>query len=401
MIGNWKRRVLVISAILLAAAVGGAMFGRGWLARNRISHLNSLSTSCTEFADQEDWESLEETASEWVGLDPDSADGWLNLAEAFQKQGRLEECVDCLLNVPKRDPKSRDALLYASDLQLHEARQPSQGIETLASLRQLAPGAEIVRKQLISLYAMTLQREKMIDEIQDAFKYHCEPPEAYVYLMIADHLSFTNGVQLNTRWLTAEPESEMFSVARAVQLVDTLKKLETTSPETEFQQKAGEEELDLLLKRYPQNQALLNYKIETAILDEDIEQVGQLLARIPEADVHDSLLLRYRGWHLMQTQHPQEAEDAYRRSISLMPLDWHAWHELAIVLRRQARLEEAESAARISIIGKDLRKECMGLSDASEGSSQLLKRICDYAFATGATDVAEAAAFRLNAFSPH
>ena len=394
MIRGKKFRVIGVCLAGLFFLVIVILLTQDYLLKRRLQRLEALTVQCGEMAVQQDWEQLESAAMEWTELDESSADAWLNLAEAHQKQGRLTDCVECLLKVPIDDPKATQAMLFAAEMQLNEARQPSEGLATLQSLRKLAPRVEVVRKHLISIYAMTLQRQAMIDEIYDAFRYHAEPPEAYVYLMLANHLSFTNGVQLNTRWLTAEPESELYSVARAVQLVDTLKNLQTASPETELQRKAGEEELDSLFKKYPQNFALLHYKIESAILDEDIKQVGQLLSCIPKTNVQDSLSLRYTGWHFMKTQRPKEAEDAYRQSISLMPMDWHAWHELASSLRNQGKLEDAEVAAKVAIVGKELRKDCLALPDAGQPPAQLLDRILEYAAQCGADDVASALHFQ-------
>ena len=97
----------------------------------------------------------------------------------------------------------------------------------------------------------------------------------------------------------------------------------------------------------------------------------------------------------MMTQQMSEAEENYRESLERMPMDWHAWYELANVLRKQARLEEAESAAEIAVIGKELRKECLALPDASQSSPVFLQRLFEYAVACGADDVAEGLAFRL------
>lgn len=364
-----------------------------FLENQRLARVARLRADCVSLAAEKNWKQLEAAGSEWVELDPTAADAWLNLADAYQQQGLFSESIECLLKVPERDPKARQAYLYASELQLGQGGQPSRGIETLARLRRLSPRAAAVRKQLISLYAMTLQRDRMIEEIRDAFKYHAEPPEAYVYLMIADHLSFTNGFQMNTQWLAAESESELFAVARAIQLIDTLKRLEKTTPDTALQLEATESEIASLLQRFPQNRALNHYLIESAIETEDAEKVGELLGRLSETDA-DSLTWRYRGWHMMMTGKYGDAEQAYRQSISLMPLDWHAWHELANVLRKQARLEEAETAAQIAFTGKELRKDCLSLPDASEANPALLERIYEYAIDCGDTDVAAALAFR-------
>ncbi len=371
------------------------MFVPGWLESRRLAQVANLEQQCTALAAEADWAGLELVSRQWTELDPQAADAWLNLAEAVQQQGRLVETITYLLQVPQQDPKARHAFLYASEMQLGEARQPSAGIETLALLRTMAPAAEQVRSKLISLFAMTLQRERMIEEIRDAIRYRAEPPEAYVYLMIADHLSFTNGFQLNTQWLAAEPDSELFAVARSLQLADTLRKLEKTSPETEIQREAAERELETLRTRYPQNRTLILAALRAAIDEEDIDRAGQLLNTLPETLQPDSLSLRYSGWHLMKTGKAAAAEQAYLQSIRLHPLDWHAWHELAIVLRQQARLTDAEAAAELAIIGKEIRKDCMALPDAARANRELLARMLSYSAAVGASDVAAAIRLRL------
>lgn len=394
MFGNSRARLIgvIISVFFLAALI--FLLTQDFLKKRRVERIAVLSEQCSDLAAKQDWKSLEEAASEWLELDSSTAEVWLNLAEALEKQGRLAESVECLLSVPRSSPKAKPALLYASEMQLGEARQPSKGIETLRELREIAPAVELVRKQLISLYAMTLQRQKMIDEIYDAFQYHVEPPESYVYLMIADHLSFTNGFQMNTQWFAAEPESELFAVARSVQLVDTLRKLEKTTPETEQQRISAEADLGKLFAKYPANEALRNFLIEDAILKEDVSLVGTMLADLPENTVEDSLLWRFRGWHAMMTQQYPEAEEFYKKSIAQMPLDWHAWHELAAVLRRQAKLDEAESAAQIALTGKELRKECLTLPDASRAPPDLLHRIYLYAVTAGDQRAAKALKYR-------
>ncbi len=392
---NRRNLFLVVAGAMFVSVVMAAIFVPDWLESRRQAEAARLEQECQLLAEDGNWEGLEVAAVQWTKVDPQAADAWLNAAEAVQQQGRLDETIEFLLQVPQKDPKSRHAFLYASEMQLGEARQPAQGLETLARLRRMAPSAEAVRSKLISLYAMTLQRERMIEEIRDAFQYRAEPPEAYVYLMIADHLSFTNGFQLNTQWLAAEPDSELFAVARSLQLADTLRKLENQTPETQIQREAAEAELVNLSEKFPQNRTLILAAIRTAIDDEDVAQVGQLLDSLPAAVEPDSLSLRYKGWHLMKTGQAAEAEQSYLKSIALLPLDWHSWHELANVLRQQARLEDAAAAAELAVIGKELRKDCMALPDAGKANPELLSRMYSYASAVGANDVAAAIRFRL------
>lgn len=378
--------VALLAAILIPAS-------RWYSEQQRVQELKNIKESCVDLVRNEDWTQLKAVSERWTQLEPAEADAWLNLADAFQNLGEPQECVKALLNVPTDSRKVRPAYLLASEMQMREARQPVEGIETLEKLRKLDPDAEIVRKQLISLYAITLQRQKMIREIYDSFQYRAEPKEAYVYLMLSDHLSFTNGFQLNTQWLAAAPDCEIFEVARLVQLSDTLQRLEKQDDDTEQQKKSVQEQLVTLRQKYPKNRAILVMELERAVQDQNIDLVSELLKGSSD-DSDDSLMLRFRGWYGLMTEDFAEAEKYYRASIKVMPLDWRSWHELADVLRNLKRLDEAENAAKIAVIGKELRKACLTLPDASQAPDELLVQIMAYAGGCGATQVAEALRFR-------
>lgn len=387
-----KRLIIVLITIVLLAAILIPTV-RWYSERQRLSELKTLKDDCKSYVRNEDWESLRLAAERWSELEPTDANAWLNLADALQKLGEPPKSVEALLKVPKADRKVRPAYLLASEMQMREARQPLQGIATLETLRDIDPDAEIVRRQLISLYAITLQRQKMIREIYSAFQYRAEPKEAYVYLMLSDHLSFTNGFQLNTQWLSAAPDSELFAVARLVQLSDTLQRLEKQDEDTEEQKKTVREQMASLRQKYPKNRALLVTELERLVLEQNIEAVSELLSNSTD-DSDDSLMMRYRGWHCLMTEDYAKAEEYYRASIKLMPLDWRTWHELADVLRNLKRLDEAENAAKIAVIGKELRKICLTLPDASQAPEELLLQILNYATACGAKEVEEILRYR-------
>lgn len=387
-----KRLIIVLIPIVLLAVLLVPTV-RWYSERQRLTELKTLKEDCKGYVRNEDWESLRSASERWSELEPTDANAWLNLADALQKLGEPRKAVAALLNVPKSDRKVRPAYLLASEMQMREARQPLQGIATLETLRDIDPDAEIVRRQLISLYAITLQRQKMIREIYSAFQYRAEPREAYIYLMLSDHLSFTNGFQLNTQWLAADPDSELFAVARIVQLSDTLQRLEKRDEDTEEQKKSVQQQMASLREKYPNNRVLLVTELERLILEQNIEEVGKLLNDSTD-DTEDSLIERYRGWHCLMTEEYYGAEKHYRSSIKLMPLDWRTWHELADVLRNLKRLDEAENAAKIAVMGKELRKICLSLPDASQAPEELLWQILNYATACGAKDVAEILRYR-------
>ena len=62
----------------------------------------------------------------------------------------------------------------------------------------------------------------MIRQIRTAIEIGNEPRESYIYLFIADSLSFSNGIELNEKWLSGDPDSELYQVGEAIFTSETL-----------------------------------------------------------------------------------------------------------------------------------------------------------------------------------
>ena len=235
----------------------------------------------------------------------------------------------------------------------------------------------------------------MTSQIYQAIEFACEPRESYVYLMLGDAPVFSNGFETANHWLQNEPDSELFLVARTVQLAENLAILKDPTTETKAQLDRAEEFLADYRRQFPGNTVVLWYFLKSAVRRSDIEEVGELLATIPPDAGDESAFWRYRGWYHAQVGEIEEAEVAYVKSASLTPLDSQVWHELADVLRRRGRLTEAESSQNIAATGRQLRLELQKLKDAAAVSDIQLEKIRQYAAACGDHAVSEALRRRL------
>ena len=389
-----KRLVLSLGAvvvIVVACVVGRSAYDK-WVEHRE----EALKTQCRATYESDDWDRLEQLAREWLDLNPESADAWIFLADAAKQRNDLEHTVEYLKRVPRSDPKVVDALAEAINIEFGPLNRPLEGARLCEEVLGMAPRTPIPRQRLIFFHALTLQRVKMIAQIRQALELQCEAPEAYAYLVLSDHLSFTNGFKLNSQWLQEAPESELFLVARAVQMSETLSKLEDQTLESDEQRSERTKLMNQYLKQYPSNPPLLRHFLALAVEQSDIAEVGRLLKQVAPESSEDSVFWRYRGWYYAAVEDFEQAEVAYRKAGMLFRLDWHVWHELAAVLRRKGELDEAEYLERVALEGKTLRKELMQLPDVSKLTPEILERIGNYAEHCGDNLVAEAVRDRLH-----
>jgi tetratricopeptide (TPR) repeat protein len=351
--------------------------------------------ACKAATKAEDWGRLAQVAEAWLAANPQTVDGRLMLAEARSQQNQHREAADLLCQIPDDNPKVYAALLVASDVQLGPANQPLAGVETLKRLIRLRPDSITARQRLLYFYAVTHQREPLLAGIREAIEQRAEPPDVYVYLLLADHLGFTNGMPQLARWRESAPDDETLCVAVALQWTQAVQ--DSASPEAEEpnERKVREELLAKVTADYPKNAALFRYRCEAAMKAFEIEFLGTMLTAVPYPAENDSLVRRYRGWQASQTGDYPTAADELRKSLELFPLDWHTWQELSNVERRLGRLDVAEESARMALMGKELRKSVVQLPDTRSASPGLLKQIGEYAEQAGEPAVAEGIRWRL------
>lgn len=382
-----RRRWLLAAAGLFVLVLLGAA-----IAQHLTKSDAEYRAQCQALSDAEQWDQLQEVAADWAASAEMPDEAYIYLADAQLNSGQPLLAVESLLQVPAKSERSFAALITACNLQFGALNRPLEGVKTLKLMIAQRPSSISSHQRLIFFYAMTLQRQKMLEAIYKAIASRAEPPDAYSYLMLADHLSFTNGFTRNTEWLNSNPGTEVFEAARIVQLIDQVQSSEDASAAAGLDRYLAT--FHDLRQKYPENLVLLRSALERAVKDYDAEQVADLLEQVPR-DTTDSVILRHHGWLQMQRGDFQKAREFLEASLQQHALDWHTWHELAACHRRLGDLPKAEEAAAIARDGKALRKELMQLENAAAISAELLARIGKYATACGEPRVSAAIHHRL------
>lgn len=233
---------------------------------------------------------------------------------------------------------------------------------------------------------MTLQRNRMIAAIDDAIQHDAEPRESYVYLMLADHITFTNAPLTLQKWLQSAPDDEHFRVARVLQTLDQIE-LAETKPAPAMVERT-EQELANLIETYPNNLALFRFQLARAAGEFDLQEMERLLRNSPAGWEQDSVIWRQRGWYALQQGDVMAAQRALESARELLPLDWRIWNDLSQVTRRLGDTQLAEEYGRIALEGKELRQEIVQLPAANQISYELLSRLQQYAARCGAEVIA-------------
>lgn len=392
-----------LKALIVVVLIGGGAFG--------IAHIRGeaggkpdaeFQSECEHLYEEENWEELNQLANDWL-QQPDltlsgRAEALLFAADAELQSGNGSRAVEHLLSVPKSHPKAYQSMLAACNLQFGELNQPQKGVETLKLMLAENPNSIGSWQRLIFFYAMTLQRQKMIDAIFESIRTRSDPPDAYAYLAMADSLSFTNGFEKNSNWLRSDPTNEVFQSARVIHLIDSLK---SRGFDKKSEDRAGPalkkyfQVFNELRQKHPSSIVLLRYEIKQAIEEFDVEKVEQLLSEIPNSN-NDSVLFRYKGWLKFQQNDFDAARNLFLQSIEEFPLDWKSWNELASCYRRLGNLEKSKEAMEVALLGKAIRKEVMQLDNTAKITTPQLKKIQEYAALAGAPMVSERIRIRVD-----
>lgn len=374
-----KWRIAFVLAVLTSVLVTWFLWGKSIGKRRAL---------CEAAFASGNWEELKSEATDWTLADADSGEAWMFLARAHQQLGDLEESVAALRKVPKTSPKSGTAQLAIVELYFGPLNKPQLGAEVCEEILKDNAESVTARQRLIFFLAMTRQRVRMIEQIRTAMKLRTEPKESYTYLFFADSLPFTNAAALNAHWLAGSPDSELFEVARAVYLAETLdigvsqdNREQALAAEKALSEK--ETRMRELLEKYPHNIELLAYFLNRARLFGDLERVVELMSKAPVESESDNRFWRIKGWIHARRGEPQEAESSYRKAIELHPLDWGTRSLLAQLLQQEQRLEEASQLRELVEQANKLRRDIEVLPSADQLTIVIVQGLADYAGACG------------------
>lgn len=366
-----------------------------WRARSA----NVLEEHCRDLRDREQWAELERTAEAWCHREPQRASAWLFRAEAAAGQNDFQGAADALFQVPKSDDRALPAYMKGAELLLGQGNRPLEGIKALERLVQMEPRLGGAHRHLIQFSALTLQRQQLIQQVRTAIEHRREPREAYVYLFLIDTLRLTNGVEMNTKWLEAYPDHELFLVARALHMDEVrvaergsaARAVEPTLRSTSIR----EQLLDDLFRRFPNNRELLAHHIERALVAGDTARVVKVLKTAPASIDEDNRFWRYKGQVHETRKEFKDAETAYRQALKLNPLDWSTMNRLAHIERIHKRYGEVERLQRLVQQADKLRESVRKFPAAEHVGREWLEQFAVFAERAGDGTVARSLADRL------
>ncbi len=394
---RWRRPswlAIVCGGLFVVAFAGSAL----WMYRWWIAHeIKQLMATCEVARKSGNWNQLDHLAKRLKNLEPTSGQPLLYLAESAQMQGQLEQAVAFLGQFPEHDLRAPQVVAEKANLEWGELNRPFDALQTCEDLVHLRPTTTYAHARIISFYAMTLQRSKLLVSIRRAIKLRAEPREAYAYAMMADAPTFVNGAAMNARWQLSDSKSSVFDIAfaifTAINRQEQVDEQLTSTREVAFKKaRAGIEELHA---RFPNNSALLGFLLSKNIEEGNVDRVEGLLKLISFEAEDDYLLWTYRGWFQTLRRELDAAEISFRRALELHPLSWQTRHEYAVLFRKKQRLDLAEEMGNLAMEGREIRKELLALPNAREIPDEILKRIAKYADKCGDTDVATALHRRL------
>lgn len=384
----------LISVALLITLLGGGVFA--WRLKTQ-AQINTLRLEAKAAILKRDWTGGKQLCRRWLKVQPENAEALLLLAQAHSELQEWQQTIELLEQVPESDPRRAAALIEKSEIEWSALNLPFEGLETAKRAILLKPEAIQAHARIIAFYAMTFQRSQMVSAIRQAIRSKGEPREAYLYLVLADEPVFVNAIDLNGRWLAAEPDSEQFRVGLAIQMAlhVFLDAVAQAKEEAYEKEKEALVRLNEFTEQYPTNTGLLSVLLEHAIEEGNQDRVAQLLQKVPSGKIQDHIIWTAKGWFHMSRNELKPAEASFLQALKLHPASGRAQHEYASLLRLQGRIEQAQETQKRAGAGIELRNKILKLKNAREASWSLMEEIKDYFELCGDTVVAEALSERL------
>jgi tetratricopeptide (TPR) repeat protein len=387
--------ILVITAAIASSALGLAYIG---YSRRKIAALNIDTKTAYELATKEtggarEWEQVERAALDWFQWEPENAKPLLYAAEAASRQNAINRKALYLFKLPDEDPQSVVGLLELSDMQFRMLNDPIACEDTCHRILRIDSKNGEAFLRLGFYYAMSRQRSQLVDIARRAIQRGGDTPATYLYLMGADWLVFSNGHEFNTQWLQSNPRNEIFQVAAAIHFTSTAALSEASLGESG--RKQTEQVMQELLDRFPKNLEALALHLNAACYRGQVDRVITLLEQAPTGSAKDSRFWTFKGWVHEQRDEFDEAEESYLNAIKLYPYDEKAYHWLAGVYRQTNELKKSERYEQISVIGTEIKREALQLSDTLSLPPDLMRKMVKFAAAVGDAQVAKGLQQRL------
>lgn len=332
----------------------------------------------------------ERLAREWEGVAPGEAAPIFFLAEALLGQGKQREAADTFARLPDGDPLTLTGLSDRVDLLFGDLRDPHEAARTCERIIAQDPGNVDAHRRLCFYDCITLDRARLAEHARRAIERGAELPETYVYLVGSDWMTLSNTLSVNSHWLKGAPDDETFLVAAARGFVNNAGLEDDVAGESPDEKVEPEHDRRLreLLARFPGNVELLAYFLQKATTRGDLDMVTELLGQAPPEAADDNRFWRFKGWVHDQGGELEEAEAAHRKALAIEPFDFLSQHQLAAVLRKRGRAEEAARLTALAADGRALRKRILQAPDVRAMPPDVLREIVAYARGCGQPDIA-------------
>ena len=156
--GKRIRRVLLLVLVVIALAIGGAAALRRWRRQSErdSARLGLLSAALAEFNAGRHEQALALLDQRAAEVAPTALD-WMLRARVAEAQGRSEDALANLKQIPDSDPIAAQAWLKAGQIEL--ARHRARASEA-ASLRALALNPDQIQAHRELAYLYAIQRRK-------------------------------------------------------------------------------------------------------------------------------------------------------------------------------------------------------------------------------------------------
>ena len=378
------KRISLLSFAVIAVTIVAVV----WPHFGRDAQRIELSAKCRDLVQRQRWDELQSLAEPWSQWDSQNGEPWMFLGHVASNRRDWPAAVASYSRVPDTNPGFVAAMIQVSELSFEHLNDPLKGVDACQRILKVDPRAAGAQRQLIWFYAMTLQRAKLLKQIESAIKAQREPRESYAYYFLADSFRSKFAMQLNQRWQTTAPDEEAFQVARLLHLSneDADTPDATTADADETSSAAGRskrELLEKLLTRFPHNIELLAYLAQDRLNSGDAAGAATLLSQAPPSAEHDSRFWLIQGWLHESNNNLEEAATAYHRALKLHPMDWNSLNRLAVVERRRKKLEEVERLTKLVQRAHTLRKQLRELPAIEKVTPEIMFEMASLAHDCG------------------
>jgi tetratricopeptide (TPR) repeat protein len=378
-------KLLVLAVLLLTGGVGILR----WRHQQAVEHFPE---SCRSAAGLQNWNALETLSREWLEEAPEEPVAWFWLGESLRFQRQFPEAEDAYRHVALGQLRGIDATIERMQLQFHVFHDPETAMQLADELLAFNSRLADPIRNRIYYFAMTSQRAALLKEIKRAIEVQADLPVHFVYLASLEEIGFRDADVVTGKWLAASPDNQFFQAVNLVHRARNARANWLTSPTAELKTTLDGllQEVSALHKALPAEPVLLEFLMNIAMDNGNVDQIGELLAMVPDSAADDPVFWLWRGRYALLTSDYEEAESSLARAIELHPLAWQARNEFATLLRSTERPEEAGEMQELAAEGTDIANEIRRLAHARDVQQPILDRIAKFADACEEWPIAHA-----------